>query len=112
MEDKRIEFYNSLLEIYNYFNCMQYNNGVHIFENMLKDIEALYKQSSYFEYHRRRMEYSRAIPKSARSKQKKFIEWFHKAMFNISRNHYLDSYSYIRDMKTILEELNDNNRIA
>ena len=116
--DNRLECYKKLIEAYNCFNTMQYNNAASILKNILKDIEELYKQSPYFDYYRRRMEYNRLIPKNSKSMQKRFVEWFHKAMFNISKNHYIDSYSYIRDMKTILEKLKnniiefDNGRIA
>ena len=111
-ECQRITFYRSLLEVYDCFNYMNYDNSIRILENILKDINELCKQSPYFDYYRRRMEYSRVIPKSIKSKQKRFNEWLHKAIFNISKNHYISSYSYIRDMKTILEELNDNNRAS
>lgn len=112
MENKRITFYRSLLEVYTCFGVMRYDSGIYILENILKDVNEMCKQTRYYEYIRRRMEYSRPIPKTTKPMQKKFVEWFHKAMFNISKNHYIYSYSYIRDMKTILERLNDNNRAS
>ena len=114
-------FYRSLLEVYDCFNQMNYNNGIYILGNTLKSIEQIIQElpnndynyrEMYMNYVRRTMDYSRAIPKNSQSRQKRFIEWFHKALFNISKNAYIHSYSYIRDMKTILEKLNDNNRTS
>ena len=121
VENQRVMFYRSLLEVYNCFNQMNYNNGIYILENTLKSIEQIIQElqnnyyncrEMYMNYVRRTMDYSRAIPKSNQSRQKRFIEWFHKAIFNISKNAYIHSYSYIRDMKTILEKLNDRNRAS
>ena len=120
-ENQRVMFYRSLLEVYNCFEQMSYTNGIYILGNTLKSIEQIIQElpnnsygytEIYMNYARRTMDYSRAIPKSNQSRQKKFIEWFHKAIFNISKNSYIHSYSYIRDMKTILEKLNDNNRTS
>ena len=119
--DNRLEIYKKLIEAYDYFNTIQYDRGICILQNITEIIEEITNQiigyndpyrERFMNYTRRTMDYSRPIPKSAHSKQKRFVEWFHKAIFNISKNSYINSYSYIRDMKTILEELNDNNRAS
>ena len=112
-KDNRLECYQKLIEAYNCLSFMQYDRGIYVLQTIIDYIEEVYQQHySHYFYSRRAIDYSRPIPKNSRSKQKKFIEWLHKAIFNISKDNYISSYSYIRDMKTILEELNDNNRTS
>ena len=119
--NKRLEIYEKLIESYHCFESSQYDRGIYVLQSILYDIEKItkkiqnndyYYREWYINYTRKTMDYSRAIPKSNQSRQKRFIEWFHKAIFNISKNNYIHSYSYIRDIKTIMEELNDNNRTS
>ena len=114
-EDKRLNKYKKLIEVYELFNLELYNDAIRVLGTILETILYEYEQvdnsSWFYIYYQRIMEYRRQVRKNKQPMIKQFNQWFHIAMEKITKNKDYGAYSYLFDMKTILEKLNDTTRI-
>ena len=116
-EDKRINKYKKLIEVYDLFNLELYNDAIRVLGTILESIIADYEldfpsnDGWARNYFARIMEYRRPLRKSKLPMIRQFNQFFHIAMMHTTNWRDKHAYSYLFDMKTILERLNDTTRV-
>lgn len=102
----RLDLYKKLISSYDLFVIGDYEASSNIITSILEDIDDIINKEFYtINWHTRRTQYSRPIRKNKQSMKKQFIEWLHKSIFNISKHSLTEAYIYIKDMRTILNNL-------
>lgn len=108
----RVEFYRKMVECYEMFRIECYNDGIRVLGTLLETI--MYSCKTQFDnnrwvyaYYERVMNYRRPLRKSKKALMKQFNQFFHKSMEKISQNRFYQAYSYMFDMKDMLEKLKE-----